>query len=113
MDLKTIRNSFHQQSLNHRNVDILINSDNFSIAFNNATKQEKKEISKAVERSDKKFLQNFTIKKLQVMTPFHRLGMRALREIGRNISLPNYTTLSKSSLIEGIQDVAERLKKSS
>ena len=113
MNLETIRHSFHLQFLNHRNVDALINTDNFSIAFKCATGKEQETVTLYIEKADKKFLQSFVAQKLQTLTPFHRLGVRALREIAKNVGIKNRRLLSKSTLIEEIEDVAKRLKEGS
>ncbi|KKK52344.1 hypothetical protein LCGC14_3105880, partial [marine sediment metagenome] len=59
MSLKTIRDSFHTQSLNVRNIHRLLHSDDFAIAYGNATKNEKERISKNIIHFDKNNIRKF------------------------------------------------------
>jgi len=110
MSLKTIRESFHAQFLQIRNMHRLIWSDDFSIVYNSASKEKQKEIKSAIERNDKLSLRKLIKEQLNKMTPFHKMGIRALREIGKNLRLPNYWRKDKGTLIEEIEHVIQRLK---
>lgn len=110
MSLKTIRDSFHVQFLQIRNVHRLIRSDNFAIAFSNAVKSEKEKVTKAIVRFDKDSINKFIKNQLQTLTPFHQMNVRQLREIGRNIRLPVYWEKDKITLIREIEHVVARLK---
>lgn len=112
MSLKTIRDSFHTQLLNYRNTHRLITSDDFAIAYENATATEKREIENTVKRVDKLTVRKFIKYQLSKSTPFHRMGLKKLREIGRNIQIPEYWEKDKITLIEEIEDVVQRFEKS-
>ncbi|MEA1999820.1 MAG: hypothetical protein U9N61_10945 [Euryarchaeota archaeon] len=112
MRLKTIRGSFHAQFLKHRQVSYIINSDDFAIAYFNATELEQTEIGQAVQRADKETLINFIKTQLLKLTPFHQMALRQLREIGRNTQIPDYWKKDKATLIKEIEDVVTRLKTS-
>ena len=110
MRLKTIRSSFHARVLNFRNVNNILQSDDFAIAYGNATSQEQHEVEQAIDRADKAAIVKFVKAKLLKLTPFHQMSVRQLREIGRNVRLPNYWEKDKTTLIEEIEDVVKRLK---
>ncbi len=111
MNLETLRDSFHVQSLLFRNIDNIIHSDNFAIAFHSADEKEKGNVQKQIFLLNKDYLKLFIISELDNLTPFHKMGIRKLREIGRNLRIAKYFILNKSTLIEEIKNVAERLKK--
>lgn len=113
MRLKAIRSSFHARVLNFRNVNNILHSDDFAIAYGNATRQERHEIERAIDRADKATIVHFVKKKLLTLTPFHQMSVRQLREIGRNVRLPKYWEKDKTTLIEEIEDVVKRLKEGS
>jgi hypothetical protein len=113
MKLKTIRDSFHARLLALRNVSYILNSDDFAIAYENAPDLEKKEILAAIERVDKKFLQKAVNTQLLKLTPFHRMTLRQLREVGRNTRIPEYWSKNKLTLISEIEDVVAKLKEGS
>lgn len=110
MSLKTIRDSFHAQLLNYRNTGRLIESDDFAIAYGNATATEKGEIRNAVKRVDKPAIRKFIKDQLLKLTPFYQMTLKQLREIGRNTRIPDYWKKDKATLIEEIEDVVARLK---
>jgi hypothetical protein len=109
--LETIRDSFHSQFKNIRKVHRLVHSDDFAIAYGNASRREKAEICDVIVRADRDTIVNFIEKQILKLTPFHQMTVRQLREIGRNISIPKYWDKDKSTLIEEIENVVERLKK--
>lgn len=113
MSLKTIRDSFHAQFRNFRNFHRLIMSDNFEIIYDSLKEYELLELKAIVDRVDKKALRKLIKGNLLKLTPFHQMSIRQLREIGRNTNIPKYWNKDKATLIEEIQNVVTRLKKSS
>lgn len=112
MRLKAIRDSFHSQALKSRQLDRIISSDDFTIAYSNATDNEKKVVEQAIFRLDKTYVIEFVKKQLMHLTPFHQMGLKMLRDIGRNLSIPKYWEKDKISLIKEIENVVARIKKS-
>ena len=110
MSLKAIRDSFHTRFLNCRNVNNLLRTDDFELAYNKATLAERQDIEKAIDRGDKEAIKAFIDEGLLRMTPFHQMSVRKLRLIGKNLRITNYWTLDKIKLIEEIRDVVKRLK---
>jgi len=113
MSLKAIRDSFHTRFLNCRNVNNLLRTDDFELAYNIATKEERKYITEAIDRGDKDALKAFIDEGLSRMTPFHQMTVRRLRLIGRNLRIKDYWKKDKIILLEEIKDVVKRLKESS
>ena len=111
MGLETVRSSFCARVLMHRRISRLIHSTDFAIAYKHATEKEKQDIEKAVVRLDKVALDKFIKGHLLKLTPFHRMTVKQLRKIARNIRLPVYWEKDKLTLIEDIEDVIARLKK--
>ena len=110
MSLKAIRDSFHTRFLNCRNVNNLLQTDDFELAYSKASKDERLDIEKAIGRSDKEAIKAFIDRGLLRMTPFHQMSVRKLRLIGKNLRIPNYWIKDKIILIEEIRDVVKRLK---
>ncbi len=113
MSLKTIRDSFHTQLLNYRNTHRLIVSDDFTIAYENASVTEKGEIERAVKRVDKLTVRRFIKCQLLKSTPFHRMTIKQLREIGRNIQISEYWEKDKITLIKEIEHAVKESEKNS
>lgn len=113
MSLKTLRDDFHAQSLLYRNIDNILHNDDFAIAYAAANLREKCDIISLIYKGDKKNLKKFIGKQLENSTPFYKMGIRKLREIGRNVKIKNSHILHKATLIEEIENVAARLKKDS
>lgn len=111
--LETIRESFQTRYRIVRCCQYLVHSDNFEIAFRNATEEEKRELFLAIDRNDKHFIRKFIDVQITKLTPFDKLGIKKLREIGQNLSIPNWWDLSKIELIEEIKNVIQRLKETS
>lgn len=112
MKLKTIRDSFHAEVLNYRKVLYVLESDDFAIAYSNATSREQREVQQVIDRADKRALVKFVKAQLLKLTPFHQMSVKQLREIGRNVRVPDYWKKDKITLIEEIENVVSRLKKS-
>lgn len=110
MSLKTIRDSSRSRFLKARSINRAIQSDNFTIAYGNASADEKEIFIKAIERLDKDSIRELIKKQLQTLTPFHQMGVKQLREIGRNIRLSEYWKMGKMTLIQEIEDAVSRLK---
>lgn len=110
MSLRAIRDSFHSQFLNCRNVNNLIHSDDFELAYQRATSKARNEIKKAIDRQDKVVIKNFISEQLANITPFHELTLRNLRIIGQNIGIKEYWKKDKLTLLEEIENVVQRLK---
>ena len=112
MGLEAIQADLHAQFPNVRNTNRLIQSDDFAIAYNNASPKERRLITKAAHRIDKVTINKFIKKQLLSLTPFYSMGIKQLREIGKNIRLDEYWCKDKITLIEEIENVVARLKKS-
>lgn len=108
--LKIIKSNFHAQYLRIRNINNLLQSDNFIIAYNASDKKEKDALSRAIERQDKNFIKFFIGQKLLEAEPFEQLPMKKLREIGQYLSIDKYHYLNKLSLVEEINNVIQRIK---
>jgi hypothetical protein len=104
---------FHAQFLHVRNCNNLIQSDNFQIAYQLASKEEQDEILLAIAETNRERIKAFINDKLIESTPFEQLSLCKLRDIGAHLNIPYYNNLSKLELIESIKNVAERLKKDS
>lgn len=121
MSLETLRNSFHAQALGFRNIDTILQSDNFAIAYGVVSKEDQEFIESLIYGDafdvnrdiipNKKVIKQFINRQLKSLTPFHRMGIRKLREIGCNLSINDCFILNKATLIEEIENVAARLKK--
>jgi hypothetical protein len=90
----------------------LVDSDNFAIAYNGASKDMRLRVELAVGLLDKNYLKVFIDKSLEKMTPFHSMGVRSLRKIAKNLSITDYWNMDKETLIKEIADAITRLKKS-
>ena len=112
-NLEIIRNNLHLQFLHTRNFNNLIQSDDFEVAYNAASKEERKKIWSAIERNDKRTIRNFITNQILKLTPFEKLGIRKLRDIGSHLQIKNYYNMTKFQLVEEIKDVAKRLKETS
>ena len=110
MSLKAIRDSFHTRFLNCRNVNNLLRTDDFELAYNTSSRDEQIDIEKAIDRGDKEAFKAFIDLGLQRMTPFHQMSVRKLRLLGKNLRIQNYWILDKIQLIEEIRNVVKRLK---
>ena len=108
--MKTIRSSFHSQFLNIRNCNNLIQGDDFEVAYKAATPEERRQIFKDIKDGNKESIKNFIDRQLSKLTPFEKLGVRKLREIGQNLRIENYYSMSKADLVEEIKNVVSRLK---
>ena len=108
--LRIIRDSFHAQFLNIRNCNNLIQGDDFEIAYEAASVQERRLVMEAIERLDKTKIKDFIDDKLVKLTPFEKLGIRKLREIGQHMRITGYQSMSKPELIKEIKNVVSRLK---
>ena len=109
-ELKIVRELFHAQVLHVRNINNIINSDNFEVAFNLSSDKEKHNVLKIISELDKDGIKNFIDSRLSNGTPFDQLNIRKLRDIGKHMRISNYHVLNKMSLIEEIKNVTERLK---
>lgn len=108
--LKIIRDNFHSQFLNIRNCNNLIQGDDFEVAYKAATPEDRRHIKKAIAEYDKNLIKKFIDTQILKLSPFEKLGIRKLREIGQNLRISNYYSMSKSDLIEEIKNVVSRLK---
>jgi len=108
--LKIIKTNFHAQYLRIRNINNLLQSDNFIIAYRLSTKKEKDNLSKAIEREDKEYIKFFIGEKLMGSQPFEQLSIKKLREIGQYLSINNYHIMNKLTLVEEINNVIQRIK---
>lgn len=111
--LKTVRSSFHAHFLNVRNCNNLIWSYDFEVAYKAATDRERLKISEAITNGDTGAIKKFISDKINSLTPFEKMGIRKLREIGKNLRIPDYEKLTKYTLIEEIKYVVQRLKETS
>jgi hypothetical protein len=112
MSLESVRERCTEVTRNARNVKRLVDSDNFTIAYNDATKYMKDRVESAIRYHDKDYLRDFITNSLRKMTPFHSMGVRSLRKIAKNLSITGYWSMDKETLIKEIADVITRLKKS-
>lgn len=111
--LQATRDYSHAAQCLVRNCNNLVQSDNFEIAYKLSTKLEKQLISEAVERFSKDHIKSFITRKLLEGQPFEKLSIHKLRDIGRYLSIENYSKMNKLTLIEEVQNVATRLKENS
>jgi hypothetical protein len=108
--LKIVREIFHAQFCNIRNINNIIHSDDFEIAFSLSTEEDQNDILRIIADFDKDGIRIFIDNKLTNGTPFDQLSIRKLRDIGRFMKITNYHILNKMTLIEEIKNVAKRLK---
>jgi hypothetical protein len=113
MGLEYIRERCTVVVCNGRNMKRLVDSDNFAIAYNAASKDMRLRVELAVGLLDKDYLRIFINEALQGMTPFHEMGVRALRKIAKNLRITGYWGKDKITLIKEIEDVVARLKEGS
>jgi len=108
--LKVIRNSSHVQFQDERNFNNLVQSDDFEVAYNAASEGQYKRIIEIIETRNKKTLKDLIDFILDKLTPFDQMGIRRLREIGRNLRIKGYARKSKYELVEEIRNVVHQLK---
>ena len=108
MSLKTIRDRFHSLLLHIRSTNRVIQSSDFAIAYDNATEEERARLESALDINDRDAIKNFIKAQLATMTPFHEMKVKQLREIGRNVRLPEYWLLGKQELIREIENVNKK-----
>jgi hypothetical protein len=96
-----------------RNVNNIVQSDNFQIAFNLANEEEQRDILLAIGQSNKEKLKYFIMIKITGEgDDFEKLPIRKLHEIAAHIGIPYYKVKSKLIIIEEIREnVTERLEK--
>lgn len=109
-NLQTLRELFHAQFLHVRNCNNLIQSDNFEIAYKMADEKERDEILLAIAETNKEKLRLFIDLKLSKGNAFEQLGIRKLQEIAAHMKIAYYKSMDKTQLVEGIKNVAEKLK---
>lgn len=110
MNLEALRKSFHTQFLTIRNCNNIVHSDDFQIAFEASTESERKRLKLILKHHNRMELKKFINKKLLELTPFERLGIRRLRDIGKNIGIQEYWLKSKVDLLEEIKTHVKKLK---
>ena len=88
-------------------------SDNFEIAFNLASDEERNYILLAIAQTDKEEIKEFIDNKIIEGTPFDQMSTRKLRDIAKNCKISGYGSMNKLTLIEEIKNVAERSKENS
>ena len=110
MSLRTLRDSSQTQLCLIRNLKRVIHSDEFGIAYVNATPARQEFVTDLVERGLKDEVRDFIREELLRLTPFHRMNMKRLRGIGQKLSIERYHTKNKATLVEDIQDEVDRLK---
>lgn len=110
--VKILRRDSHTRCLNARNIDRILFTEDFKIAYNAATLKERFEIELVVNRQDIKILKIFIKDQLAKLTPFHRMKIRQLHKVAKNCKIPGYIHLNKATIIEELENVAERFKNS-
>lgn len=77
--LESLRNDLKAQMLHYRNLYNLIHTDDFEIAFNEATKDERLAIKDAISKGNKTAIMGFIDDKLTKLTAFELMSIRKLR----------------------------------
>lgn len=106
--LSELREKFHNECLHIRNCLYLVNTDDFELAFRNATEEERNAITFDIE-----VIKDFIDKQLISGDAFENMSITKLRNIGKYWQIDNWWTKSKITLIEDIKNVAERIKENS
>lgn len=112
-ELKIVREVFHAQFLHVRNINNLLHSDDFEIAFNLANDNQKQKILITLVELDKDSIKNFIEEQIAESTPFEQLNIRRLREIGKYMKIKDYHVLNKMTLIDEVKRAVQRIKENS
>ena len=111
-DLKDLRKISHGQLLETRQVDFIIQSDEFEVAWANSSPDERIKLRGYITERNKIALKNYVTTKIYSLSPFHQMRVRELRKICRNLNIRNFATLTKNQLIKEIEHEIDRRKKS-
>ena len=104
MNLESIRADYLNLCRLIRNINNIIQNDNFEIAFNSSSPTERETLLQAISEDDIDSLKQTIRNKLEG-TDYERIGIRRLREIGKELKITNYHLLNKMTLIEEIREV--------
>jgi len=91
----------------------VIHSDEFEIAYTNATPERREYVTDLIERGLKDKVRDFIREEVLRLTPFHSMNMKRLRGIGQRLGIERYNTKNKATLVEDIQDEIDRIKEDS
>ncbi len=112
MDLKEIRLRIHNEILEARSIERILNSSDFELAFVGAGLSYTSLTTSAIESRNKKQLKELVWARLAKLTPFHEMNTRQLKKIASHNCIENYGSMNKVDLIMEIENVIKRLKKS-
>ncbi len=113
MNLARIRSDAHTRYCNARKVEYLIQSDDFELAYTAADPDQRDQLIRCVGMDYLGGIKVCIQEVLIGLTPFHRMGIRRLRSIGKQMRVKNYFAMNKQTLVQEIQDEVDRIKKSS
>ena len=111
--METIRKLLHAQYQHVRNCRNIVHSDNFQIAYELSSEEERSEILLAIAEANREKLREFIWEKIKSEADyFERLPIFKLYEIAKYVDIPYYKQYTKLDLIEEIKkNVTERLEK--
>jgi len=112
MSLRVLRTNSQTQLCHARNLDRLIRSDEFEIAYNAATPARKVYVRDLIDRGQKAGVRDFIREEVSTLTPFHSMNMKRLRKMGQRLGVRDYNKLNKLTLVEEIQHEIDRIKES-
>lgn len=110
MSLKELRISSQAQLCHARNLDRLIRSDEFEIAYTAASPIRRVYVRNLIDRGQKGSVRNFVREEMLILTPFHRMSVKRLRKMGQRLGVRDYNSLNKQTLVEEIQIEIDRIK---
>lgn len=112
MSLRVLRTNSQTQLCHARNLDRLIRSDEFEIAYNTASSARKIYVHSLIECGQKAGVRDFIKEEVSTLTPFHSMNMKRLRKMGQRLGVGSYNSLNKLTLVEEIQNAIDRIKES-
>jgi len=111
MGLGKIRNDSHAQYCKARQLNYLVQSEDFGLAYEQATQQRREFLFCCVLEKDLPRVRYFIREELAKLTPFHQMSIIRLRDMAKRFRVPEYHRLRKDELVREIQNEVDRVKK--
>lgn len=102
MTVKILRENLHFKILNLRSIERILHTESFETIYSQASDIEKKSVSDVIDKCDKLLLDQWIKKEIKNASMLEELSMKDLREMAKNLKVPDYSMISKSSLLSEI-----------
>ena len=111
--LSSLRKKTEAEYKKWTSINYFVQSTDFEFIYEQASTEERKKLTTAIIGGNRQFLKKFIKEKKCDLTPFKKLSFRKLKAIGKFLRIPDYYNMSKSTLVEVIENEVQRIKANS